>query len=269
MEDPYSILGVPKDADEDTIKKAYRRLALQHHPDKGGNVEKFQQISEAFERIVRGDGEGDSPHIDVFHYDFLSEMFSFLREASMKGPPVHTTVRLTLRELYNGCRKDVQYVVHKPTGTFTVQQMGPLMVQQLQHTTTAETAKGLLFPKRSLPGKIIFEGKALHSHKEEGDLIVTVETEPDDTYFIMDDGGLGTVVEISLKEALCGFQRRLRFLDGKTIDINCKDSVVGPHTVTTLQGHGLREGTSLQMRYNVKFPERLSEESREALAKIL
>jgi DnaJ family protein A protein 2 len=35
----YKILGVAKDADENEIKKAYKKLALKHHPDKGGDVE--------------------------------------------------------------------------------------------------------------------------------------------------------------------------------------------------------------------------------------
>ena len=46
--DYYQILGVAKSASEDEIKKAYRRLAHQHHPDKqGGNAEEFKQIKEA------------------------------------------------------------------------------------------------------------------------------------------------------------------------------------------------------------------------------
>jgi DnaJ homolog subfamily A member 2 len=36
----YAALGVAKDADESEIKKAYKKMALKHHPDKGGDIEK-------------------------------------------------------------------------------------------------------------------------------------------------------------------------------------------------------------------------------------
>ncbi len=38
----YNILGVAKDADEAEIRKAYKKLALKNHPDKGGDVEKVR-----------------------------------------------------------------------------------------------------------------------------------------------------------------------------------------------------------------------------------
>ena len=44
----YDLLGVPKDANIDTIKKAYYKLAMKHHPDKGGDAEKFKDISHAY-----------------------------------------------------------------------------------------------------------------------------------------------------------------------------------------------------------------------------
>ncbi len=50
MKDYYKILGITKSASEDEIKKAYRKLAHQHHPDKaGGDEEKFKEISEAYQ----------------------------------------------------------------------------------------------------------------------------------------------------------------------------------------------------------------------------
>lgn len=46
--DYYEILGVAKSANEGDIKKAYRSLASKHHPDKGGDTAKFQEIQEAY-----------------------------------------------------------------------------------------------------------------------------------------------------------------------------------------------------------------------------
>lgn len=45
----YDILGVAKNASQDEIKKAFRRLAHEHHPDKGGDAEKFKDINEAYQ----------------------------------------------------------------------------------------------------------------------------------------------------------------------------------------------------------------------------
>ena len=47
--DYYEILGVKKDASADEIKKAFRRAAIEHHPDRGGDETKFKEINEAYE----------------------------------------------------------------------------------------------------------------------------------------------------------------------------------------------------------------------------
>ena len=48
MKNPYEVLGVEAGADKAQIKKAYRKLAVKHHPDKGGDEDKFKEASEAY-----------------------------------------------------------------------------------------------------------------------------------------------------------------------------------------------------------------------------
>jgi DnaJ domain len=45
----YSLLGVSKSADATAIKRAYRKLAVKLHPDKGGSQEKFKELGEAYQ----------------------------------------------------------------------------------------------------------------------------------------------------------------------------------------------------------------------------
>jgi len=56
--DYYQILGVPRNASEDELKKAYRKLAMQYHPDRNPGKEKwandkFKEINELFYRVFQ------------------------------------------------------------------------------------------------------------------------------------------------------------------------------------------------------------------------
>jgi molecular chaperone DnaJ len=64
MKDYYEILGIPKNAPQDEIKKAYRKLAHQYHPDKNkGDDKKFKEVNEAYQAL--GD-EKKRAHYDRF-----------------------------------------------------------------------------------------------------------------------------------------------------------------------------------------------------------
>ena len=51
MSDPYATLGVGRNSTDAEIKSAYRKLAKQHHPDIGGDQQKFAEISAAYDNI--------------------------------------------------------------------------------------------------------------------------------------------------------------------------------------------------------------------------
>jgi molecular chaperone DnaJ len=51
----YQVLGVDENATQDDIKKSYRKKAIEHHPDKGGNEETFKKISEAYDVLGNED----------------------------------------------------------------------------------------------------------------------------------------------------------------------------------------------------------------------
>ena len=102
MTDYYSTLGVSRTASTDEIKKAFRKLASQHHPDKGGDTKKFQEIQAAYDTLgdekKRAAYNNPQPQMPAggFHQNFnFNEIFNIFG-AQFQQPQQRGHARMTL-----------------------------------------------------------------------------------------------------------------------------------------------------------------------------
>lgn len=103
----YDTLGIPWDANEDQIKKAYRKLAKKHHPDAGGEQEKFYEISQAYQTLIDPYARQD--------YDFTLELNDQPVENeqsyydSIKNSNVIVSCQIDLEDVFTGKKVDITY----------------------------------------------------------------------------------------------------------------------------------------------------------------
>ena len=151
--DYYEVLGVSKDADEATLKKAYRKLAKKYHPDiNPGDAEaeqKFKEASEAYAILSDADkrrqydqfghaafdgGAGGAGGFgggfdfngadfgDIFG-DIFGDLFGGGRRSGranqgpMKGANIRKAVRITFEEAVFGCEKEIEVILKDPCTT--------------------------------------------------------------------------------------------------------------------------------------------------------
>lgn len=125
MTDHYATLGVPKTASADEIKRAFRKLASQHHPDKGGDTAKFQAIQSAYETLgdaaKRAAYDNPAPQFSRFPSggfnmnDIFGQMFG---QQQSQRSHVRMTVWISLQEVAQGGSRAVN--VSTTAGSNTV-----------------------------------------------------------------------------------------------------------------------------------------------------
>ncbi|KAE8709755.1 Chaperone protein dnaJ 2 [Hibiscus syriacus] len=138
----YEILGVPKNASQDDLKKAYRKAAIKNHPDKGGDPEKFDFLAQAYEllsdlekreiydqygedALKEGMGGGGDAHdpFDIFQSFFGGSPFggggSSRGRRQRRGEDSGASMKCS------GCQGSGMKV--------SIRHLGPSMIQQMQH----------------------------------------------------------------------------------------------------------------------------------------
>jgi curved DNA-binding protein len=148
MTDHYATLGVARLATQDEIKQAFRRLASQHHPDKGGDTHRFQEIQAAYE--VLGDesrrAQYDNPQPQFGHggthfnmNDIFGAMFG---QHFQQRRPSHVRMSLWVRlqDVAQGGRRPV--AVGTAQGTQTIEIEIPLGINDGDHVQYAGIGPG-------------------------------------------------------------------------------------------------------------------------------
>ena len=283
--DYYKILGVNRNASEEEVKKAFRKLAHAHHPDKsGGDEAKFKEASEAytvlsdkkkraqydafgtagaggFQGGPTGSGAGFDPSGFGFDFsgfgnagfdtgdlgDILSSIFGGRRVR--RGRDIAVDIELSFQESIFGAERKVvinsKFVKHKEVSIAVPPGIDD--GQMIRLTGQGETLEG------GVPGDLYVK---IHVRKH--------------PYLRKEGYNLIMDLEVRLTEALLGVEKMIHTLDG---EITLKIPAGTKHgVILRVKGRGVPTGANkrgdLYIRISVQIPEKLSKEARRAVEEL-
>ena len=275
--DYYSTLGLQRGASDDEIKKAYRKLAMQHHPDRGGDQNKFKEISTAYEcltnpekkRIIDmgGDpnaqpGMGGFGQGSPFEWHFgsgdINDLFGnfgfggFGRQPMRKNKSLNINVTISLDDVLKG--KEFTAEISIPGGKSKM--------------VTIEIPPGIEHGQQ-----IRYEGMGDNSipSLRPGDLLVNVGVQPH-PLFKREGVTLFLEKEIDVWDAILGTTTEITTIDRKTLSITIPAGTQ-PDTMLRISGEGIphmrtRLRGHLMLKIKVKVPKNLSSAQLEQIKKI-
>jgi len=118
----HKVLGLDTSATVDEVKQAYRKLAMKHHPDRGGDENEFKKIKEAYEKLTAPGGGPDTGDFDDLHEFFKQGQragrhnWSFSNgwdsePEQVKNPDVNIAIPCSLEEAHTGFTKQVEFTL--------------------------------------------------------------------------------------------------------------------------------------------------------------
>lgn len=291
--DYYKILEIDQNAENQEIKKAFRKLSMKYHPDKNnGDDTKFKEINEAYETLgdkeqkikydsLRGGGghnifmnhnmNGMSPNINEMFNMFFKQggenfggpnvqIFRNGVPVNLHKPvPIIKNINITLEQSYHGYKYPLaieRWIVHeniKQKETETI---------YIDIPCGADNNEIIILRNK---GNVIDENN-------KGDIKVCIHI-TNETIF--ERKGLDLIIKknITLKEALCGFVFEIKHLNNKTFKINNEQgNIITPNYNKLIHNLGMKRQShsgNLIIIFNIHFPTQLSIEQTNKIKNIL
>jgi molecular chaperone DnaJ len=256
MQNPYQTLGVAPNATADEIKRAYRKLASQHHPDRGGDTKTFQEIQVAYDMLSNpqrradmdkpgfGGFRADAPFDFQTIFDIFGTRFQQAGSQQPRRQQARMSLWITLTDVATGGMRAIS------VGT-----------QQGTHAMEIEIPRGI-----NDGDSVQYPGSGPVANM---DLVITYRIHPDARF---NRAGLNLQSEhaVDIWDLIVGGSARVRDILGNELDITIP-ARTQPGTTVRLRGRGLtdRKGTQgdLLVRLQARIPEVIDPELLELIQK--
>tara|TARA_B100000035_G_scaffold314768_2_gene332169 strand:- start:816 stop:1670 length:855 start_codon:yes stop_codon:yes gene_type:complete len=274
----YDILGLDNKASQDDIKKAFRKLSLQYHPDREtGDNDKFQNITTAYEVLSNVEkrkaydieSSFAFKNINTMHFsndDLINLIFkhdsndfhNILNRKKDAGPKkpniISKTMRITMEQAYNGC-------------------ILPLLIERKNNKTLESETIYVTIPRGIDNNEFItIEKKGNIIDEDRGDIKVIILIDNDSIYK-RTGIDLEYTHNVSLKEALCGCNFEITHISGKVLKFsNNPGNIINPSFTKVINRYGFIRDEHIGnfiISFNINFPKSLTEKQILELNKIL